>query len=184
MCLEEKPYSWQQDIAGPTRFSLWSWLCKRNYMPDFMLSCFIRVWLFATLWTVAHKAPLAVGFSKQEYWSGLPSPPPGDLPNPGIQPRPLALPADSLPLSYQGSQIIQYIYFIYKLYTFDIELHISIYDLFFIVYIYITLKICIYYNMWASLIAQLVKNLPAVQETRFSSWVGKIHWRRDRYTPH
>ena len=37
--------------------------------------------------------------------------------------------------------------------------------------------------MWASLIAQLVKNLPAVQETRFSSWVGKIHWRRDRYTP-
>ena len=38
-----------------------------------------------TLWTVAHQAPLCMGFSRQEYWSGLPCPPPGDLPNPGIQ---------------------------------------------------------------------------------------------------
>ena len=45
-----------------------------------------RVQLFATLWTVAHQAPLSMGFSKQEYWSGLPWPPPGDLPNPGIEP--------------------------------------------------------------------------------------------------
>ena len=42
---------------------------------------------FATLWTVALKAPLSMGFSQQEYWSGLPYPPPGDLPNPGIKPR-------------------------------------------------------------------------------------------------
>ena len=46
-----------------------------------------RVQLFATLWTVAHQAPLSMGFSRQEYWSGLPFPFPGDLPNPGIEPR-------------------------------------------------------------------------------------------------
>ena len=42
--------------------------------------------LFVTSWTVAHQAPLSVGFSRQEYWGGLPSPPPGDLPNPGMEP--------------------------------------------------------------------------------------------------
>ena len=41
--------------------------------------------LFATLWTVAHQAPLFMGFSRQECWSGLPCPPPGDLPDPGIE---------------------------------------------------------------------------------------------------
>ena len=47
------------------------------------LSC---VWLFATPWTVAHQAPPSMGFSSQEYWSGLPFPSPGDLPDPGIEP--------------------------------------------------------------------------------------------------
>ena len=51
-----------------------------------VLGRFSHVWLFATLWTVAHQAPLSVGFSRQEYWSGLPCPPPGDLPDPGIEP--------------------------------------------------------------------------------------------------
>ena len=50
-----------------------------------MLNCFGPVRLFATLWTVAHQAPPSVGFSRQEYRSGVPSPPPGDLPNPGIK---------------------------------------------------------------------------------------------------
>ena len=56
---------------------------------------------FATPWTVAHQAPLSLGFRKQEYWSGLPCPPPGDLPNPKVEPEsPVApvLQADSLPL--------------------------------------------------------------------------------------
>ena len=44
-------------------------------------------------WTVAHQAPLSTGFSRQEYWSGLPFAPPGDLPNPGIEPMPLMSPA-------------------------------------------------------------------------------------------
>ena len=47
------------------------------------------VWLFMTQWTVAHQAPLSVGFSRQEYWSGLPFPPPGNLPHPGIEPTSL-----------------------------------------------------------------------------------------------
>ena len=46
---------------------------------------FSHVWLFVTLWTVAHQAPLFTGFSRQEYWSELPCPPPGDLPDPGIK---------------------------------------------------------------------------------------------------
>ena len=45
------------------------------------------------MWTIAHQAPLSMGFSRQEYWSGLPCPPPGDLPNPGIEPASLLSPA-------------------------------------------------------------------------------------------
>ena len=55
-----------------------------------------RVWLFATPWTVASQAPLSMGFSRQEFWSGLPFPSPGDLPNPGIEPQSPALQADAL----------------------------------------------------------------------------------------
>ena len=54
-----------------------------------------NVGLFVTPWTVAHQAPLSMGFSKQEYWSGLPFPSAGDLPHPGIGPGPPALQADS-----------------------------------------------------------------------------------------
>ena len=56
-----------------------------------MPSHFSHVWLFATPWTVAHQAPPSMEFSRQEYWSGLPCPPPGDLPDPGIKPCPLHL---------------------------------------------------------------------------------------------
>ena len=54
---------------------------------------FSCVQLFVTLWTVARQAPLSMGFSRQEYWSGLPCPPPGDLPDPGIEPMSLMSPA-------------------------------------------------------------------------------------------
>ena len=50
---------------------------------------FSRVQLFVALWTVAHQAPPSMGFSRQEYWSGLPLPSPGDLPDPGIKPASL-----------------------------------------------------------------------------------------------
>ena len=55
-----------------------------------------RALLFAIPWTVAHQAPLSMGFSRQKYWSGLPFPSPGDLPDPGIKPRSPALEADAL----------------------------------------------------------------------------------------
>ena len=51
-----------------------------------MLSRFSHVWLCVTLWTVAFQAPLSMGFSRQEYWSGLPFPPPAELLDPGIEP--------------------------------------------------------------------------------------------------
>ena len=55
-----------------------------------------HVQLFATPWTVAYQAPRSMEFSRQEYWSGLPFPSPGDLPDPGIEPRSPALQADGL----------------------------------------------------------------------------------------
>ena len=69
-------------------------LCFSECMCGQSLSC---VLLFANPWTVAHQASLSMGFSRQEYWSGLPFPSPGDLPSPGIEPRSPALQADSLP---------------------------------------------------------------------------------------
>ena len=57
-----------------------------------VLSCFSHIQLFVTLWTVACQAPLSIGFSRQEYWSGLPCPHPGDLPNPGVKPMSLTSP--------------------------------------------------------------------------------------------
>ena len=69
------------------------------------ISHFSRVRLFATPWTVVHQAPLSMGFSKQEYWNGLPCPPPRDLPNPGIEPMAPALQRESLPLSHQGAEL-------------------------------------------------------------------------------
>ena len=56
-----------------------------------------------TPWTIAHQAPLSLGFARQEYWGGLSCPPPGDLPDPGMEPTSPALQVDSLSLSYQGS---------------------------------------------------------------------------------
>ena len=74
-----------------------------------VLSHLSHVQLFAALWTVAHQAPLSMGFSRQEYWSGLPCPPPGDFPDPQIEtasPIAAALQADSLLLSLQESNFL------------------------------------------------------------------------------
>ena len=68
---------------------MWKWIIQNIfrsfYVDAYVLSCFSCVWLFVTLWTVAHQVPLSMGFSRQEYGSRLPRPPPGDLPNPGIE---------------------------------------------------------------------------------------------------
>ena len=60
--------------------------------------------LFVTPWTVPRQAPVSMGLSRQEYWSGLPFPPAGDLPDPGIEPRSPALQADSLPMGKGSPQ--------------------------------------------------------------------------------
>ena len=65
-----------------------------------MVSLFSYVPLFVTPWTVVRQAPLFMGFSRHEYWSGLPFPPLGDLPYPRIEPKSPALQADPLPLSH------------------------------------------------------------------------------------
>ena len=64
-----------------------------------------HVQLFETPWTVAYQAPLSLGFPRQEYWSGLPFPPTGDLPDPGIEPGSPALQADSLPSEPPGKPL-------------------------------------------------------------------------------
>ena len=71
-----------QDALGTCAYMLHPFSCDR---------------LFATLWTVAQRAPLSLGFSRQEYWSGLPCPPPEHLPIPGIELESPALQEDSLP---------------------------------------------------------------------------------------
>ena len=67
--------------------------CCTTWSEVKLFSC---VWLFATPWTVAYQAPPSLGFSRQEYWSGLPFPFPGDLPNPVIEPGSPVLQADAL----------------------------------------------------------------------------------------
>ena len=85
------PWAYLQELLKTNTLSL-------LYSPSFqnnvcVLSRFSHVRCFATLWTVACQAPLSMGFSRQEYWSGLPCPPSGDLPNPGIKPVSLMSPA-------------------------------------------------------------------------------------------
>ena len=93
-----RPHRWQ-----PTRLPRpWDSPGKNTGVGcHFLLQCMkvkslSRVRLFATPWTVAYQASLSMGFSRQEYWSGLPFPSPGDLPDPGIAPRSPTLEADTL----------------------------------------------------------------------------------------
>ena len=92
---------------------------KKSYKASYVWGCVCvhtrvcvlsNVQLFANLWTVAHQAPVSIQYFRQEYWSGLPFPPPGDLPIPGIESASLVsgtLQEDSLLLSHQGSPIKQ-----------------------------------------------------------------------------
>ena len=80
-------------IISITNFTIY----PLSYIYLFLkVKSFSRVQLFAALWTVAHQASPSMGLSRQEYWSGLPFPSPGDLPDPGIKPGSPALEADAL----------------------------------------------------------------------------------------
>ena len=87
MCSSHPPLK-TNDLA----FQLLGVLTAESPWHACLLSCFSSVWLFVSLWVVAHQAPLSMGFSRQEYWSGLPCPP-GELPHSGIEPMSLMSPA-------------------------------------------------------------------------------------------
>ena len=116
-----------------------------------------RVLLFVTPWTVASQAPPSMGFLRQKYWSGLPFPFPGDLPNSGIEPESPALQADTLPSEPPGNFPSQ------RSSPHPLQWKVDFF-FFFLNKRFITL--------WASLVAQLVKNLPSVRET----WVRSLGW--------
>ena len=121
--------------------SLWPYFCFANKsISRFFLDSTLKkkkkvkllshVQLFATPWTIAHQAPLSMGFSRQEYWSGLPFPYPGDLPNPGIEPRSPALQADALTSEPPGKHdVIWYLLFSFwntpLCMTYNRSIHIS-----------------------------------------------------------
>ena len=76
---------------------------EHNPTPHKKVKSLSPVQLFATPWTIAYQAPPSMGFSRQEYWSGLPFPPPGDLLEPGIEPGSPALQVDALPSEPPGN---------------------------------------------------------------------------------
>ena len=82
-----------------------------------VLSYFSHIQLFVTLWTMAHQAPLSMKFIWQEFWSGFPFPSPGNLPDPGIEPEPPALKADSLLSKPQEKPWIIIILYLYNIFT-------------------------------------------------------------------
>ena len=86
----------QKDTCTPIFTAALFTIAKTWKQPKVKVKSLNRVQLFATPWTVAYQAPLSMGFSRQEYWSGLPFPSPGDLPDPGIQPGSPTLEADTL----------------------------------------------------------------------------------------
>ena len=85
--------SFQTSRPTPSTPPLLSSHCLLFSVHACVLSSFSHVQLFESPWTLAHQAPLSMGCSRQEYWSGLPCPPPGQLPNPTIKPSSLTLPA-------------------------------------------------------------------------------------------
>ena len=105
MC-QASTIAWANSLKSVSLFiSLWA--C--------MLSLFSCVQLFATLWTVAHQAPLPMRLSRQEYWSGLPCPPPENLPCPGIEPASLMSPAQAGKFFTTSATWEAYIYISYCL---------------------------------------------------------------------
>ena len=92
--------SWTPARGAP--LCAWHWTTEKDPRQG-KAKLLSHVWLFATPWTVAHQAPPSMEFSRQEYWSGVPFPFLGDLPDPGIEPRSPALQPDALPSEPPGN---------------------------------------------------------------------------------
>ena len=107
------------------------------------VSCFSRVCLFVTPWTVARQAPLSMGFPRQEYWSGLPCPPPGELPNPWIELLSLMSPALAGGFLTTSTTWEAYVY---------LYIYIDIYierDVYIYTYNIADMHICIHYSFYS-----------------------------------
>ena len=126
-----------------------------------------RVWFFATLWTVACQAPLSRGFSRQEYWSGLPFPSPGDLPKPGIEPGSPALQADALSSELPGK--LQNLIYI------DININIWIYLYNWYIYININYYLHKYKYQWGFPGGVCGKEPACLCRSHKRCWYGKNH---------
>ena len=88
-----------------------------HYMQTCSCCCLVSVAsnFLSTLWAVVRQAPLSMGFSRQEYWSGLPGPPPGNLPNPGTEPASLELAGGFFTIETPGKPDMQILHhFIYR----------------------------------------------------------------------
>ena len=106
--LSQNNRCFQNSLAALSKNGKARFLCYQNvlgFRKESEVKSLSRVLLFATPWTVAYQAPWSMGFSRQEYWSGLLFPSPGDLPDPGIEPRSPALQADTLPSETPGKPI-------------------------------------------------------------------------------
>ena len=107
------PWIWEGSLKLADKSDL---LCLNSLNNQYyVMLCYVilslsHVHLFANTWIVAHQTPLSMGFSRQEYWSGLPFPSPADLPNPGIKPRSPHCRQTLYCLSHQGNteQIVLY----------------------------------------------------------------------------
>ena len=140
-------------------------------------SRFSHVQLSATPGTVACQAPLSMEFSRQEYWSGFPFPPAGDLPHPGMEPASIVSCTDrqsSLPLAPPGKLYVIWSEISWKICLKIEEKSVKECEKFWL--ITSELRECLLPD-GASLVAQVVKNLPAKEETWVHPWVRKIPWR-------
>ena len=94
-CLGSTLRKWSEDL-GMWHKTIWSAVCSMEGSREWMVDGFVAqsCLTLETPWTVAQQAPLSMGFPRQEYWSGLPFPSPGDHPNPGLKPGSPAFQAD------------------------------------------------------------------------------------------
>ena len=94
--------SWKTKLQQKKEFLIIKYTRFTLFVSKYEVKSLIHIRLFATRWTVAYQASLSMGFSRQEYWSGLPFPSAGDLPDSGIEPRSPSLQADALPSEPPG----------------------------------------------------------------------------------
>ena len=144
-----------------------------------MTICFSCVWLFVTPRTIARQAPLSMGFSRQEYWSGLLCPPPGDLPNPVIEPASLTSPALAGGFFTTNAtwQALSFLIWIYVYWFSSLE-YLSCFQ-FLMITNEATINICIWIFLWTFLLGKYPEKI--LLGHKLSIWI--ILWETARLLP-